>query len=57
MVRRSDYSVENTPKRDEHGRVISYPKKKRIYRTPGFLLPVLGTLLVLVLALLMRVIG
>ncbi len=57
MVRRSNYSVENSPKRDEHGRVVSTPPKKRFFRTPGFVLPLLGTLMVLVLALALRGMG
>ncbi len=54
MVRRSNYSVDNSPKRDEHGRVVSHPKKKHFMRTPGFIFPLLGVLMVIILALAMR---
>ncbi len=57
MVRRSNYSIENTPTRDKYGRVIKPLQKKRIFRTAGFLLPLLGTLLVMVLALALRGMG
>ncbi len=48
MVRRSDYSVEHSPTRDEKGRVVSQPKKKSFYRSREFLLPILCIALVIV---------
>ncbi len=55
MVRRSDYSVNNTPKRDDKGKIISAPKRKSFYRSREFLLPMLCIALVVVCGIVVAV--
>ncbi len=57
MVRRSDYSVENTPKRDEKGQIISQPKKISYMRSRAFILPLLCIGLVIICGLLIASFG
>ncbi len=46
MVRRSNFSVENTPERKGF-EIISRPKKKNPFKQKAFILPLLCTLLAL----------